>query len=74
MKKPKNISLSSLADIYYEGKMSNRWKRELFRREMEHKFGHHLPLKKRIQRKGWYRCKRMPPAMVEIIIDRLGEP
>jgi len=67
-------SISSLADIYYEKKCSTRWKRELFREELELKFGHRLSLKKRICRKGWYAKKRLPPEMVRIIKERLGEP
>ena len=74
MNRIKAMSLSSLAEEYYPDGRSKSWKREMFRRELELKFGHHLPLKKRIERKGWYKCKRLPPAMVQIIVERLGEP
>ena len=67
-------SISSLADIYCEKKCSERWKRTLFHRELEHKFGHHLTLKKRIRRKGWYASRRLPPGIIELIKERLGEP
>ena len=68
------MSIATLAELYYEGNMSRQHKWRLFRKELEKKFGHHLSLKKRIERKGWYRSKRLPPAMVEIIMERLGEP
>lgn len=72
--KSNTVSLSTLADIYYERNVSLRWKQILFKKELEHKFGHHLTLRKRIRRKGWYRRRKLSPAMVEIITERLGEP
>lgn len=74
MNNNRSISITSLAELYYEGRMSRQHKMRLFRKELEKKFGHHLSLRKRIERKGWYRCKRLPPAMIQIIVDRLGEP
>ena len=67
-------SITTLADIYCKKKCSIQWKRILFRRELEHKFGHHLSLKKRIRRKGWHAKKRLLPEMVELIKERLGDP
>ncbi len=70
----KRVSLSTLADIYYERDVSLRWKQKLFKKEMEHRFGHHLTLSKRIRRKGWRKRRKLSPAMLEIITERLGEP
>lgn len=67
-------SIATLADIYCKKKYSRQWKWELFQKELEHKFGHHLTLKKRIRRKGWYAGRRLPPEIVELIKERLGEP
>lgn len=66
-------SLRSLADKYYE-KYSMSYKQKRFKEELEHKFGHHLSLKKRIKRKGWYRSQRLPKVMIDIIAERLGKP
>ena len=70
----KKVSLSTLAEIYYERDVSLRWKQILFKKELEHGFGHHLSLRKRIGRKGWHRRRKLPPAMMKIITERLGEP
>ena len=67
-------SLTSLADKYYEKKYSERHTRRRFKEELELKFGHHLSLKKRIKRKGWYRSQRLPKVMIDIIAERLGKP
>lgn len=67
-------SITTIADIYCEKKCSRQWKWKLFQKELEHKFGHHLTLKKRIRRKGWYAGRRLLPEMVELIKERLGEP
>ncbi len=74
MKKRKKISLSSLADMYYEGELTIQHKRRLFRKELERKFGHHLPLEKRLKRSGYHRRRPLTPEMVKVITDRIGEP
>lgn len=72
-KRIKRISLRSLACDYYE-EYSDTHRRRLFRKDLEHKFGHHLSLKDKLRRKGWYKSKKLPPVMVEEIKGRLGEP
>lgn len=71
--KKRGESLTTLADKYYE-KYSLRHKQRRFKEELERKFGHHLSLKTRIKRKGWYRGKRLPNVVINIIAERLGEP
>lgn len=72
--KKRGESLTTLADKYYEKKYSERHKRRKFNEELEHEFGHHLSLKKRIERKGWYKSQRLPQVVINIIADRLGKP
>lgn len=73
MKKRKKISLTNLATEYYDT-FSERHKRRLFRKELERKFGHHLPLEKRLKRSGYHRRRPLTPEMVKVITDRIGEP
>jgi len=74
MKRIKKNSLTELAAEYYGNSLSERHRRRLFNKELERHFGHHLPLKKRIERKGYYDRKPLTPAMLEVIKERLGEP
>lgn len=70
----KKPSISKLAEEYYGDAYCERWRRKLFREEMERQFGHHLSLKKRIERLGHGKCKPLSPAMLKTIENRLGEP
>ena len=68
----KRNSMSTLATKYYEG-YSERWARELMKADLEHVFGHHLSLKKRIKRKGWSKCRGLSHSVLTIIKKRLGD-
>lgn len=70
----KGVSLSKLAEEYYGDMFCKSWSRKLFKKEMEQKFGHHLTLKKRLERKGHSNCKPLTPSMIGTIQERLGEP
>lgn len=70
----KKASLSKLAEEYYGNAYGSTWRRILFKKEIERKFGHHLSLKKRIERMGHGRCKPLTPSMRKVIERRLGEP
>lgn len=73
MSRRTRISLSKLAAEYYDT-FSDRHRRRLFNKEIERKHGHHLSLNKRITRKGYRKHKFLSPAIVDIIVERIGEP
>lgn len=77
-KQKRNTSptIESIAYDYYEGKFSREWRRQLFKRELEQKFGHHLTLTKRLSRLGHKAGKKqsLTPSMIGRIYERLGEP
>lgn len=67
-------TLRELAKEYYGDEFSDTHRRRLFRKELERKFGHHLPLEKRLKRSGYHRRRPLTPEMVKVITDRIGEP